>query len=156
MDLYNYISEIFFTFLGRFIPRMKILCPNAWFAVLLSLQQTAVVQVESFSPEKTDKILEHLFKSYSKTGFSKQDGPTEVKVGFYINHMVANDLDMNLGINFYFRQSWTDKRLKFHEDVTRSWNDSTLNALSAKDISLYKFISHQNTSRTKCFSRNLF
>lgn len=115
---------------------MKILHQNVcnWFAVLSFLQQTTVVPGEFLSCGIVDKIIEHLFKSYSKTDFPNQNGSTEVKVGFYINSMVVNDLDMNTGINFYFRQEWKDKRLKFDEDVIRSWNDSVLNGLSAKDI----------------------
>lgn len=82
-----------------------------------------------------ERIMLNLFKSYSKADLPNPNGHTEVKIGLYVNNILAvNDFDMTVVMNFYFRQAWRDERLRYDEEIMRGWNDSVLSTLAEKDI----------------------
>ena len=70
--------------------------------------------------ELTDYLLDP--ETYNKEVPPKPIGPTEDRLGIFINNFEINDVDRTFKINFYLRQSWRDQRLKYNEEITKDWD----------------------------------
>ncbi len=81
----------------------------------------------SNSNNSTASVVSELLRNYNRQERPIRDGPTEVKLGIFVNSFYSvSAQDMDYSVSMYLRQSWLDPRLKFTPINTTSSNSSRL------------------------------